>query len=293
MPRVLRSLLPFLVALLCFLVGSLLYRKPANSSLRLVFLDVGQGDSSVIETPTEKVIVIDTGDQIREGEDDMGRRVVAPYLRSRGIHQIDLLILTHPDSDHIGGAKTLLEQFRVGMILENGQDSPLILEIRALAKSKGVPIHVAQSGQSFDFGGGVLGEVLAPFPHEIALSENDKSIVFRLTYQNNRFLFMGDAETNEETLLLAKDSAQTCTLLKVGHHGIKTSTSLEFLRKAHPRYALISCGKRNRFGHPHPDVMERLKGEGVQVFRTDIQGAIVCTTKSQQLQCVPQLSPSK
>ena len=266
-------------SLMLIFVGGSCYRR-LNRELRVTFLDVGQGDSCVIETPSGKVIVIDAGNVINEGEDDQGRRVVAPYLRYRGINQIDLLILTHPDADHIGGAKTLLHEFPVKMLLENGQfsktDSALVSSIMREAKRKNTLIKTARRGQQIKLGDGVKLNILAPTESMMNGTTNDASIVLRLDSDQNSFLFTGDAGFTEEADILAANLPVAADVLKAGHHGSKGSTSESFARAVQPKFAVFSCGKRNLYGHPHPDVVNRLQTLGTKLYRTDTQGAMIC-----------------
>jgi competence protein ComEC len=245
-----------------------------NRELRVTFLDVGQGDSTVIESPSGKVIVIDAGNILDDGIDDQGRRVVAPYLRSRGINKIDLLVLTHPDADHIGGAETLLQEFAVDNLLENGQfrksDSALIAPIFQACQRQKTQIRIARRGQKVDFGDGAVLNILAPTDAMMSNKENDASIVIRLDYNDHSFLFTGDAGETEEADLLA-------------------ANQLPFLDVVKPSRVIFSCGENNRYGHPHPDVIERVSTSGATIFRTDKHGAIVFMFDGVTLKATPTL----
>lgn len=268
-----------LIMLLCG--GSSLVFRPAPV-LRVTFLDVGQGDSIVIESPSGKVVVIDTGNIIDEGADDQGRRVVAPYLRWRGINKIDYLILTHPDADHIGGAATLLHEFRVENLLENGQfgktETALVRAIFREAQRQNTMIRIARREQRIQLGDGTNFTVLAPTDAMMSGSTNDASIVLRLDYGRKSFLFTGDAGETEEADLVATRQPLAADVLKAGHHGSKHSTTPAFLNAVQPRAVVFSCGKNNSYSHPHPDVVKRVQETGASVFRTDTQGAIVFTS---------------
>jgi len=263
--------------LLVFMGRQMFSRRDARE-LRVTFLDVGQGDSCVIESLSGKVIVIDAGNIIDEGSDDQGRRVVAPYLRSRGINAIDILILTHPDTDHIGGAASLIHEFPVGLLLENGQfgktESALIAPIFREAKRRNAAIRIARRGQKIILDDGAILTVLAPTDAMMTSKENEASIVLRLDYGRHSFLFTGDAGEPEETELLTARQNLACDVLKVGHHGSRFSTIPAFANAVKPRHAVFSCGKRNNYGHPNPDVMNRLKSMNATIYRTDTQGAI-------------------
>lgn len=261
-------------------IGLILRRS--SQELRVTFLDVGQGDAAIIETPSGKVLVIDAGNTTSDGEDDMGRRVVAPYLRQRGINRIHVLFLTHPDSDHIGGAATLLEQFPTDLMVDNGQftrsDSPIAAHILKTASLRGVPLQSAQRGQELLMGDDVTVRILAPVPEAQYDSDNDASIVLRIDYKQTSFFFTGDAGEAAETELLRSKQSLLSDVLKVGHHGSLTSTAPEFLAAVRPRIATISAGRRNSHGHPHREILERLTQIGTKIYRTDQQGAITCRT---------------
>ena len=266
-----------LFSAILFWVATGLHRRDTGG-LRVTFLDVGQGDSCVIESPSGKIIVIDAGNILDEGNDDQGRRVVAPYLRSRGINAIDILVLTHPDTDHIGGAASLLHEFPVTLLLENGQfgktESAIVSAIFREVKRRNTAIRIARRGQKIALGDGANLTVLAPTDAMMSGTTNDASVVMRLDYGRHSFLLTGDAGETEETELLAANQSLACDVLKAGHHGSKHSTTPAFAIAAKPRYGIFSCGKRNTYGHPNPGVVNRLKAIGAAIYRTDTQGAI-------------------
>jgi len=270
---------------LCFLVVNgllvgwgLTHRRTAP--LRVVFLDVGQGDAAAIESPSGKVLLIDTGGVFADGSDNEGRRTVGPYLRSRGIRRIDMELLTHPHADHIGGAATLLERFPTAGLLDNGQetDSPVLAHLHTDAAEHHVPYLAARRGQVLDFQDGVTARILAPTEAETHGSPNNASIVLLLRYGRTTFLFTGDAEADEKADLLTAHQPLPGDVLKVGHHGSHTSTTLPFLTAAHPKIAVISVGAHNLYGHPSLEVLDRLQSSGAKIYRTDKNGAVTCTS---------------
>jgi competence protein ComEC len=280
--RTLRRLILGFALLWLLIACSSLVLGRSSGELRVTFLDVGQGDGVVIETPSGKTLVIDTGNLDADGADDMGRRVIAPYLRQRGINRIGVLFLTHPDTDHIGGAATLLEQFPTDLLIDNGQftrsDSPVAARVLQTASARRVPLRSARRGQELTTGDGVTIRVLAPTSAALFGPENDASIVLRIEYGQTVFLLTGDAGTTAETELLTSHQPLICDVLKAGHHGSRTSSIPAFLDAAHPRVAVFSAGRRNAHGHPAREVLERFAARNVKIYRTDQHGAITCRT---------------
>lgn len=279
------------------LLGLLLFAgcRRAPALLRVTFLDVGQGDSAVIETPSGRVVVIDGGGipavDEREGGDP-GSRILVPFLRSRGISAVDLLVATHPDDDHVQGLVAAVTRLSVRAALDGGLPSGPgpCARLRGALNARGVRVHTARRGQHFDLGGGARLEVLhptAPFLTGTHSDDNNNAIVLRLIYGKTRVLFTADAEQEAEESLLRSGLDLQAEVLKVGHHGSRGSTSAAFLKAVQPTVAILSCGRNNRFGHPHKETLQRL--EGVRLFRTDQQGAIVLETDGERIRITPTL----
>ncbi len=257
--------------------------RSAPERLRVTFLDVGQGDSAVIEAPSGRVVVMDGGGA--PGSDpqagtDPGSRIVVPFLRSRGISTVDLLVATHPDDDHVQGLLAVTERLVVRAALDSGLPAPPnspMGRLRALWKAQGVLVHRAYRGQRFELGKSTSLEILhpkTPWLTGTRSDDNNNAIVARLVYKEVRVLFAADAELEAEQSLLDARQELASQVLKVGHHGGRTSTSASFLRAASPQAAILSCGRENRFGHPHKETLQRLVEQNVTIFRTDQQGAL-------------------
>lgn len=247
--------------------------------LEMFVLDVGQGDGVFIRLPNGKTMLIDAG--IRNQHVDMGQRVVMPFLRHRGISRIDVMIGSHAHSDHIGGLISVLRQVEVGHYLDSGQqpNSWTAGEVRRLVTEQGAKYHEVCAGDSLVGLGGVGGVVMHPSPVQDAQSEeggnlNNGSVVVQLSYLGWRILLTGDIEHETDPELVRwKERLQT-DILKVAHHGSRTSSTPEFLRATQPTWATISCGIKNKFRHPSPEVIDRFNRMGIEVLRTDELGAI-------------------
>ncbi len=247
-----------------------------SGTLELHAIDVGQGDAIAIRLPAGRWILVDAGP--RSERFDAGRAIVVPYLLRHGARRLDALILSHPDEDHIGGAAAVLERLDVDVVIDpgvaTGKDSFLAL-LRTVADQR-IPWIAGRDGRTIFFDDVTL-HFLAPEDGSLdALADaNDYSLVFRLEYGRFSALFTGDAPRSVENRIAARSGdALASTLLKVGHHGSRTSTGDSVLTAAQPRIALLSVGRRNRYGHPAPEVMARLRDHEVQVLRTDLSGTV-------------------
>jgi competence protein ComEC len=252
--------------------------------LRATFLDVGQGDAALVDLPDGEAMIIDGGGLVGSPV-DTGTRVIAPALRARRRSELVAVVLSHPHPDHFTGLASGLPGVRMGALWDSGQGEKEQVgggyaALLALARHAKVPI--LRPGQLC--GGRVLGgawvEVLAPCPDAtVDRGPNDNSLVLKITYGRRAFLFVGDAEAEEERELLALGPARLhADVLKVGHHGSRTSSSPAFIAAVAPKDAIISAGIRNRFGHPHPTTLKTLAAAGIHVFRTDQDGEVAATT---------------
>lgn len=246
--------------------------SPVNGTLAVHFIDAGQGDAILIQASSATVL-IDGGER--------GDSVIN-YLKAGGIKQIDLVIGTHPHSDHIGGLINVLQKLTVKEVLDPGivHTSKTFEDYLTLIDEKEIRFTEGRAGMTRDLGDGVTMEILhpaSPAPSNL----NDASIVTKITFGQISFLLAGDAEeSSEEEILQGKGSLKS-TVLKVGHHGSRTGTTAAFLQAADPEIAVIMCGKDNAYGHPHEETLTRLAQAGVDIYRTDMHGTIIITTDGQ------------
>lgn len=238
--------------------------------LEIHVLDVGQGDAIFIETPDGVQVLIDGGP-------DSG------VLRELGKHMrvddrtIDMVVSTHPDQDHIGGLIDVLERYTVSSILltEHEGDGTAASTYRRLVDAEGATIVFARRGQVFELGASTTLSVLFPESDVRGMESNTSSIVLQLHYGDTTYLFTGDApKAIEEYLVLRDGEYLQSDVLKVGHHGSRTSTSESFLQEVSPTFAIISAGADNRYGHPHVEVTDLLFNHGVEVLQTAEEGTI-------------------
>ena len=261
-----------------------------RGALEVDVLDVAQGDSILVISPKGSTLLIDGGGKFAgfRGHEEMpgpdpGEEAVSAYLWSRGIQKIDAVALTHAHQDHIGGLKAVLENFQVGQLwIGRETETPALGQLEQTAERRHVPIEHEIRGQSFLWDG-VQVDFLWPqiLPEEIAPgAKNNDSLVVRLQYKERRVLLPGDAEKQAEFAMLSETEAGKlhADVLKVGHHGSKNSTMPEFLESVGPRIAIISAGEQNPYGHPSPELLERLKESGARILRTDVEGAVRVVT---------------
>lgn len=262
-----KAVIAVLGAVLVFAYG---WKQYAPQPLTAYFLDVGQGDASVVVTPNGQVVVIDTGGLHNY---DTGRSIVAPFLYSLGKNKIDLLVISHGDNDHAGGAAGLARKIQIDKILlpyEKYSDA----ERNLLAETGAAKVITARVGQSFAFGDVQLVVIAAP-PQSAGLARgNDASIVCTVTDGRSRLLYTGDIDEVREGML---HNLGQYDLLKVAHHGSRYSSSGYFLQQVQPRLAVISSGRGNSYGHPHAETLERLGLTGSKILRTDAFGAVKVT----------------
>jgi competence protein ComEC len=240
-----------------------------DGKLAAYFFDVGQGDSQLILFGN-KTILIDAG------ETEMGDRVVAD-LERLGVTRIDLLVATHPHSDHIGGMQNVLDTFPVGLVLDSGVPSSSSIYEKFLMEidRKEIPYMVAKQGQTIDLDPALRILVLSPPEERLNGDPNQNSVVLRVSYGTVSILYTGDLGGETEAALTKTGYPADAQVLNVGHHGSTYSTSAAFLSRVHPGVAIISVAEDNPYGHPHDQILDRLSGSGVIVYRTDRDGTIL------------------
>ncbi|HEY7956543.1 MAG TPA: DNA internalization-related competence protein ComEC/Rec2 [Polyangia bacterium] len=262
------------LVVLTFALGFVATR--ASTRLTAHFLDVGQGDACVLELPHGHAVVIDGGGSFDAGFDP-GQTVLAPFLWRRGIRRIDLIILSHPHPDHANGLGFLVENFPVGEVWTNGEETtqPGTVRLLAGARARHVPLGPPRTKQI----AGVTFRPLAPLDEkgaiaiDPALGENDNSLVVAVEYAGRRLLFSGDIEAQAESRLITSGGLAS-DLVKVPHHGSRTSSSAPFVAAVRPRLAVISVGDHNRWHFPNPGVVARWRQAGARVLRTDLDGTV-------------------
>ena len=235
-------------------------------------LDVGQGDALFIESPTGAQILFDAGP---------ARKILGPLARVMPPldRTIDAIVITNPDADHIGGFLDILKNYKVDLVLEPGtqNSSKTFQNLKMEVKDKKITRVLARRGMRLNLGGGAVIDILFPDRDVSSWSTNDGSVVARLSYGGTSVLLMGDATAKTEKIILEKNSSTYLRndVLKVGHHGSRSSTYSALVQSVAPAYALISSGASNSYGHPHQEVLKTLVDAGAQIFRTDLLGTII------------------
>ena len=279
-----------LVSVLCPFAA----RQP-DGRLHIDFLDVGQGDSALITFPDGRTMLVDGGGNRRYGEDPenpdftpdfqgIGETVVSPFLWDRGLSRIDILLATHGDADHVQGLIDVAKNFKIGTVILGRQAIPTaeFEEFAAVLDRRGVPIEYVAAGDVFEFSD-VTAEILNPTMHQSSSrSTNDSSVVVRLTFGDRSILLTGDIESAAERELAGIEA----DIVKVAHHGSRTSSTQEFVDRSGAKIAVIPVGRTSQHGHPHPEVVERWKAAGAEVITTGSRGTVTVSTDGNDVKLI-------
>lgn len=281
-----KKYLPYILIILLFIVGTgvifYVYKNSNNRYLKVVFLDVGQGDSIYVESPNGKQMLIDGGG----GSNILPNLIKVMPLFDRSI---DIVIVTNPDQDHIGGLVEVLKNYKVGIVLEPGTKTETLIyeNLEKEIIKNNISKKIAKRGMNIvlDEEKNIYFDILFPDRDVSNWERNDGSMVGRLVYKDQSFLLMGDATKYTENLIKWNENPQNLKsdVIKLGHHGSRTSSSLLWLETVDPDVAIISAGKNNRYGHPHKDILDNLKSLNIPFLATYLNGNIIFKTDGVQL----------
>lgn len=285
MPRrkIIYSLIFIALAVSIILFGIIQKRK--NPKLEVTFLDVGQGDAILISRGDNQIL-IDGGPSGQKILEKLGENI--PFWDRK----IEMVMATHPDADHIAGLVDVMEKYEVQTVVDNGvsSDSQVYQKFKSTIGQYGINEVEGKENMKIKIGSEAEMEIMAPDGNQNKNNPKDTnatSIVSRLNYGVNNFLFTGDMSYDNEAALAESGKNLESNYLKVSHHGSKYATSQLFLDKVQPKVAIISVGNGNRYGHPSPDVMERLKENGIEIHRTDQEGDIYYVCQDSKNGCIP------
>lgn len=257
-----KKLLIFSIIIIALLTGC-----DKNKDFCIHVIDVGQADSILITTPSNKNMLIDGGD-----EDSA--KIIKSYLKNKKVKNLDVVIATHPDSDHIGSLDYIIDNFDVEKIYMPNQttDSECYINLIDSCNKKNLKVNYLSKDDSFNLDDSTNIYVLSP--SYITDNNNSNSIVLNISYKNNNFLFTGDCEESNEMDMINSYNLEDIDFLKVAHHGSYTASSLTFLEETTPDIAVISCGHKNSYGHPHKSTLDNLESVDAKIFRTDQNGSM-------------------
>lgn len=254
---------------------NLLRQKRMVAALRFLILMWDRGDATLIQKGNFSML-------IDAGKNEKGQTVVS-YLKKKGIKKLNILVGTHPDSDHVGGLDDVINNVQVDTVYlpEAKKQTKTYRDVESALKSVNKTAQMPEIGKEYRFEKNVVIRFLGPLKNY--KEANNNSLVVQLAYGKNRFLFMGDAEEKAEEDIIKENYDLECDVLKVGHHGSYTATGDNFLTKADPAYAVISAGKDNSYGHPHAATLAKLEDDDVQIYRTDTMGTIEAVSDGNQI----------
>lgn len=274
------------IIIIIFLCNFMISQFEGN--LNIYFVDVGQGDCTFLKTPSGKSILIDSGEG-NSDKYDYGKNVVLPYLLDRKVNKLDYIVISHFDSDHCGGAITIMQEIKVDKVIIGKQFeiSDNYQKFVKIANEKNVKVYVAKAGEKVNIEKDIYLDILWPVSKR-KISENvlnNNSLVFKLVYKKFSMLFTGDIEEIAEKEIIEENSAELlkATVLKIAHHGSKSSSTIDFLNAVNPKITLIGVGKNNNFGHPSKITLENLKALNIEIYRTDECGEIMIDTNGKKI----------
>jgi competence protein ComEC len=273
--RIVITFLTIVFILNMFIPNLIVNAVPATKAIKISYIDVGQGDSELIQSNGQNML-IDTG--TNESQNNLNA-----YLKNAGVKEINVLVLTHPHADHISGASMVINNYKVDkIIMPNVTDNTKTFRnVVQSMKNKNLKATNPIPGSSFKLGDATCN-ILAPNSGKYD-NLNNYSVVIRIVYGKTSFIFDGDAEVQSEQEMLDKGYVVNTDVLKLGHHGSRTASSDAFLDKVRPKYAIISCGKGNDYGHPHDETIKKLLSRHITFYRTDVNGNIICTSDGNKL----------
>ncbi len=247
-----------------------------ETSFEIHFIDCGQGDSIFLRSEGQTMLI--------DAANNSDGNAIVSYLKKQGVEKLDYVVGTHPDADHIGGLDTVINSLKIGKVyLPKKQNNTKTFEDVLIAiNNKGLKISAPKPGTKITLGGARL-TILGPINYYDD-DNNNNSIVIRAVHGENSFMLTGDAGLQEETDIMEAGENLEATVLKVGHHGSNSSTSRFFLEKVEPKYAVISCGVDNKYGHPHKETLDYLDNYKVKVFRTDLEQTIIMKSDGKNLE---------
>jgi competence protein ComEC len=271
----------------CILVAWNVGQQLKPAKLIVTYFDVGQGDAALIQTPKGKNILIDAG--VWSPGYNSGRSVILPHLKASGVSKLNAIVLSHPHSDHIGGIVDLINEIEIGKIYNSGYeyDSQLYKTYLEKADEKGIPVEALKEGDVLNIDPSVLILTLAPDGKVHNSDPNEHSVILEVIYGRSEFLFTGDAGMHQEQRVLNKyDDLLNTDVLKVGHHGSRTSSGLEFLNKVTPEFSIISLSEPNRYRHPHKEALQRLSAGRSKLLFTSLEKAVVLESDGNKIRRV-------
>jgi len=297
----------YLTAACLLMLGLVIVFHPYSVSrpdgrLRVDFLDVGQGDSALVTFPDGRTLLVDGGGRFRYetgngiGMDEsepfepdvrgIGEAVVSEFLWNQGLSRIDYILATHADADHIQGLTDVAKNFKIGkaLVARRPMEDPDFAAFDEVLNRRGISEEIVSRGDSLQFGD-VTIEVLNPAASDTTGTlENNRSVVLRIVMGSRAFLLTGDIEAPAESSMVTGGGMLAADLVRVPHHGSRTSSTQEFIEATHAKYAVISVGRSSPFGHPHADVLSRWRGSGANVMTTGKRGMISVSTDGKDLQ---------